>query len=368
VREQFHNLQVLRGIACLAVVAYHVAGVEAGYELYFSPLRPALWGGYAGVDLFFVLSGFIIATVSRPDLGRPAQLPRYLFRRAWRIYPTFWAAFVPAAVVYLVFAPEPLVRTDRPAELVDIVLLLPQPTVPRVIPVAWTLSYELMFYAAFAALFVLPRRAAVPLLVGWAAAVVAAAAVGADPGDRFARLPVSPFVLEFLAGALVAWCPVRLSGRAAAGLVGAAAVWVAAASAALFDPDPNWLPTTTHWRVVAFGPPAAVLVFALTGWERAGGRLRWKRLAAVGDASYSVYLLHGSLLMVGWQFTLRVGWGHLRVPHAAWLAFLLAAGVLPAMAFYRWVERPLLNLVKRKRPATVPVEPVSEPVPVRRAA
>src|SRR4051812_18041777 len=99
-RERFDTLQALRGAACLLVVVLHTAGVEAKFGLRFAPLRPVQWFGYAGVDLFFVLSGFIIAATPRADLGRPRRLPAYLFRRAWRIYPTFWAVLALALVHY----------------------------------------------------------------------------------------------------------------------------------------------------------------------------------------------------------------------------------------------------------------------------
>ena len=144
--------------------------------------------------------------MNRDHLGRPARLGRYLFRRAWRIYPTYWAALALATGYYAAFAHDPLITPRWADELRDSLLLLPQPGVPRILPVAWTLSYELMFYAAFAGLFLLPRRAAIPALVGWGVVVVWAAASGYVTTNRFAFLAVSPFVCEFLMGALVGWC------------------------------------------------------------------------------------------------------------------------------------------------------------------
>ena len=368
-REQFHNLQILRGVACLLVVAYHLAGSERGYGLSFSPMRPLLWFGYSGVDLFFVLSGFIIATTCRADLGRIAKLPRYLFRRAWRIYPTYWAALILAAIFFEATSPEPLIRAEWTTEVTDTLLLLPQPIVPRIVPVAWTLSYELMFYAAFGLLFILPRVAAVPVLAGWAGLVVTATLTNTHPGNRFAALAASPFVLEFLAGALIAWCPARLSRRIAAGILVAAAVWLVGFSMILFNPDPNWLPVTTPPRVLAFGVPASLIVFAMVGWERTAGRLDWHWLKTAGDASYSIYLLHVPCLVLTMYLTLLVKWSHSRLGHTAWLLVMFVGAVVPGLLLYRWVERPLLNLVKRKKPAgsviTIPAPAAS---PAKRAA
>ena len=71
-------------------------------------LWPVRWFGFAGVDLFFALSGFIITWAHLRDLGRPGKLPPYLFRRAWRIYPPFWAALVSAAALSYLTAGHPV--------------------------------------------------------------------------------------------------------------------------------------------------------------------------------------------------------------------------------------------------------------------
>ncbi|MBY0513870.1 MAG: acyltransferase family protein, partial [Gemmataceae bacterium] len=91
------HVQALRGVACLLVVLVHLWKLEArfGYE---TPGFAAIkWFGFAGVDLFFVISGFIITTTNRKHLGRPAAVPGYLGRRLWRVYPVYWAATAVAA-------------------------------------------------------------------------------------------------------------------------------------------------------------------------------------------------------------------------------------------------------------------------------
>jgi peptidoglycan/LPS O-acetylase OafA/YrhL len=358
VAQRFDNVQALRGVACLMVVVYHTAGIEAQFGLRFNLLRVVQWFGYAGVDLFFVLSGFIITATCRADLGRADRLPRYLFRRFWRIFPAYWAVLPAAVAFYACSGPKPVFGPNWPAEWCDTLLLLPQPAGCRFLPVAWTLSYELMFYVAFAALFLLPRRAAVPALGGWAVLVAWAAAAGHMPGNRFTALWVNPYVLEFLAGAAIAWCPVRLSGRRAAALVAAALAWCAIASAVAFDPDPMWLTYTVRARVPVFGPPVALVVLAAVGRERAGGRVGWRWLGHAGDASYSIYLTHVTALIITLCLTFLVGWSHNRSGHVAWVAVMLVAGVASGLLFHRLVERPLLDLWKRKpKPAVVESEP-----------
>lgn len=361
---RFDNVQALRGAACLLVVVYHAAGWEHQFGLRFAPLGPVRWVGFAGVDLFFVLSGFIIAATARPDLGRPARLPRYAFRRLWRIYPAYWAALAVGVGVYAALSPDPVARPGWAGGLVEAAFLLPRPDICRFVPVGWTLSYELAFYLAFGGLFLLPRRAAGPVLAAWAAGVLAAAVAGWRPENRFATVVAEPFVLEFLAGCLIAWRPAALGRRATAGLVLLAGGWAAAGSAVFFRPDPTWLPVHHGERVLVFGPAAALLVLAATARERAGGRLGLRWLSRAGDASYSVYLIHPAGLTVTMYLTMLVGWDHRKAAHLGWVAVMLAGGVLPGLLFYRIVERPLLDLVKKRRPA----EPVPVPVPLRRAA
>lgn len=361
-RGHFGNLQALRGVACLLVVAYHVACVEKQYGLGFNPLKPLLWFGYAGVDLFFVLSGFIIASTSRADLGQVNRLPRFAFRRLWRIYPTYWAALLVALVHYTLTSPEPVFGAAWKQEAFDGVLLLPQTPLPRFVPVAWSLSYELMFYLAFAGLFLLPRRAAGPMLLLWSGAVIGAAVTGLRTENRFAALALSPYVLEFLLGVLIAWCPVPLNGRRPAGILLAAAVWAVAGSFAFFDPDPGRLAVEVPQRVLVFGVAAALVVFAAAGWERSGGRLGWRRLEAAGDASYSIYLIHMPALLTMQFATMFIGWRHGKASHLAWIVVMTAAGVGAGWLFYRLVERPLLLLAKRK------TAPPRIEVPLQRAA
>ena len=361
--RQFDNLQCLRGVACLLVVVYHVAQAEIGLGLGFNPLKPFRWFGYAGVDVFFVLSGFIIASSNRADLGRATQLPRYLFRRLWRIYPTYWFALLVCVAAALWNPTVALALWNR---LPDSALLLPQSIEAAVLPVAWTLTFEVMFYLAFAALFLLPRRVALPVLLGWAVAVVGCSAAGVRPTGRYSSLPLNPLVLEFLAGCVLAWVPARLTGRAAA-VVGVAALgWAAVASAVYFDANANRLPMNYLGRVIVYGLPAALAVLALTGWERAGGRIRSRWLLRAGDASYSIYLVHAPMMVLVTLLTMWVGLKHSRLGHTAWIGMMLVVGVVPGLLVYRFVEAPLLRLVKKPRPKLAVVE--AEAIPVRRAA
>lgn len=367
-RQRYENLQVLRGVACLAVLALHVAACERGYGPALARLGWVHWIGFAGVDLFFVLSGFIIAATCRDHLGQPRELPRYLARRCWRVYPIYWAALGLGVAVFAALAPEPITHPNWFQEWVETLLLLPQANLPRFLPVSWTLSYELHFYTMFALLFLVPKRFAGVAVVGWAVVVATLTALSIRPENRHLAFATNPLVLEFAAGCLIAWRPVRLSARAALGLTLAAAGWCGGGSILAFDPDPAKLPVNYAVRALVFGVPMALIVLAATGWERDGGRLRSRALARIGDASYSIYLVHVPLLMVTNHLTHLARMSHSRTAHLGWIALMFAVPLALGLLLHRFVEAPLMRLGRRPAPRPAEATQTNDAPAPRRAA
>ncbi len=93
-RQTLDSIQALRGIAASLVVLYHTAVVERAYgHSSFQPLSPFHFFGAEGVDLFFVISGFIIVWTSFDSFEKPSAIPKYLARRVARIFPLYWIFF-----------------------------------------------------------------------------------------------------------------------------------------------------------------------------------------------------------------------------------------------------------------------------------
>lgn len=341
------SLQVMRGLAALFVVCYHL-GLTIAPTLGGAYPFPAFFRqGYSGVDVFFCLSGFIIYHAHAADLGRADRLRSFAIKRAVRIYPVYW--FVTALIVVGSFWFPRLTDVGVPSAgfVLKSLLLVPQGREPVLTP-GWTLVHELRFYATFAVLMLAPRRWFIPLVgalgIGSVAVLHAttwAPALVASGAGKLALLLFHPVTAEFalgvLAGAL--WREGRTSPAFDAAMAIAGVVLYAAAVA--------WHDALTpegakYHATMVYAAPAFLLVLGLVLAER-----RWRPpvpapLERLGDASYSLYLVHWPVirLLVPWV----VGASLARALPGG--ALLVACTIAAALACYYWVERPSLQRLR----------------------
>jgi exopolysaccharide production protein ExoZ len=337
-RARLEGVEAGRGVAALLVVFYHAALHVEGDV----PGSAVLWGlphfGHAGVDFFFVLSGFIISFVHRKDLGRPDRLGHYLERRFTRVFPFYWLV-----LAFCLLDTWLLHRAQIPGarEVLSNVLLLPQAK-DQIVGGAWTLVFELMFYLVFA-IAICSRRIGAVVLCAWAALVVAG--IVFNPLYRSTALAVatSPFCLEFFLGigaaVILSRRTVPLSGIVlVVGLAGFAAAGLCEVAGSLsgFGAPAR----------LAYGACAFMVILALVERERSG-HLRVPRFMAVlGRASYSVYLVHLIAIGITFKFLsmairLTPSWSFL--VWALLCSMGLAAGILASI----WVEQPVIRFVRK---------------------
>lgn len=343
--SRLDSIQALRGLASVMVVLFHLHEMVAEFGYRSPGLSFFRWFGFAGVDLFFVISGFIITYSNRTSLGRPAAVPSFLLRRFWRIYPAYWCAYAIAVAAAMFMFGRQILLSNDVADVARWLALLPGLD-NQFAGQAWTLTYELMFYIGFALLMLAPKRWAKLALACWAAA----AAITMCLGDT-QWMPLQAFVLEFLSGCGIAWLAVR--GRTPHGRT-AIAIGIVWASVAVlfvtrFDPQPFACAMTSYrLRVLTFGPPAALIVYGCVASEGT-----WRvpgTLVRTGEASYSLYLTHPSIILLGKY----VGYflPHAFLPHLLWWFGTLAAAIAFSFAFHLAVERPLLSCMgaRSKKP------------------
>lgn len=334
-----HPIQYLRGIAALMVVWHHALEQLPGLSAHF-PLR----FGTSGVDLFFVISGFIMVVTTFGKSVTPAQ---FLARRLVRVGPLYWV--LTCCLVAMVLVAPSLFRSVHltPGHLAQSLLFIPHlsPSHPGMIwPVlvpGWTLNYEMFFYAVFAAALVF--RHSLPVLVGTLSGLVAAGYLFGPFDNAIAQTYTDPILLEFVLGAVVGrlW----LAGVALSFPTSFVAMAIGTVCLLLRDMPPLGIYTQLA---------GAVLVVCGALNDRFAAK-RSALLLLLGDASYSIYLTH--LFALG---VLRWAWSasNLAVSStAAALSFMglgLACSAIVGWLVYRWVEVPLLARMRAFRTRAEP--------------
>lgn len=165
-RGHLQSIQALRAIAAAMVVIYHLVHAENVYGGGATFLGGLAHFGFAGVDVFFVISGFIIATITAGRFGSTAGAFDFLGRRALRI-PLYWLCSA-AIVLTMIVRPGSLDASIAEKSILHSLLLLPQEGGPMLI-VGWTLTYELFFYTMTAIALAVCSRSRIPRLIAvWA--------------------------------------------------------------------------------------------------------------------------------------------------------------------------------------------------------
>lgn len=163
--KKFYNIQALRSVAVLLVVVFHFAGIEQIYGQ--GPnLFPRFTDiGASGVDIFFVISGFIMSTITRGQFENFKNAFTFLFHRITRIYPLYWfytIVFLVSLLISDVIQRKTSVKF--PYDYLPAFLLLPQ-NAPNILAVSWTLIYEIYFYFVMAVLLFFPERFFIKLIL-----------------------------------------------------------------------------------------------------------------------------------------------------------------------------------------------------------
>jgi exopolysaccharide production protein ExoZ len=338
-------VQVWRGVAALSIAFLHIsqqAGVFVGRpgEPPYGWLRPLPWE--ASVDLFFVISGFVMVWSSTRLLGRPGAVHKFLGRRIARVVPLYWAMTTLVIVVALLRPGSISDQLDSARSIVASYLFIPcqRPDgfIQPVFRLGWTLNYEAMFYALFAVAIRLPARIALPGLI---AAIVGLAAAGQvfRPNSPALAFWTDPIVLDFVFGMLLAI--LALSG---ARLNPAPCLFLLFAALALLSVADRLVSVP---RVLAYGGPCAMLVaVAVLGPVRAPRSRALRFGVLVGDASYSLYLIHPFPMRA-----LEIVWLRLGLTSVAWnlvyIASVLVISIVAALALHRWFELPATAATRR---------------------
>jgi exopolysaccharide production protein ExoZ len=349
------NIQFLRFIAAMLVVFYHISsriketGIEQGV---FFDITESV--GFAGVDIFFVISGFIMAYTTTDASGFESGVD-FAKRRFARIYSGYWPFYLLAIALFAWMGGTYLADSALWRSLIL------WPTRSPLISVSWTLFYEMFFYLLFTLLIIFQTSHRKLLLITMTMGIVAWSLYSQfvrhafDPDNLYyLSLPevymFSPYLVEFLGGSLLAgWLKNKQTGRSWSWLLAGIFLFLMG----------GWINNVwfdgrieqgyyIFWRVLIFGLASLFIVLGLVRLEFRNITTTLRFSLAAGGASYAIYLSH-----VLWLYAFHhIGLNSFISQFSSWvvqLAFLFCAAFIlfSSMTHYQFIERPLHRLFKK---------------------
>lgn len=355
-REEILSIQYLRGFAALLVVFHHSI-------IQLPPLREQLGHiefGQAGVDVFFVISGFVIYVSTFGSAMSPLD---FLRRRIARVAPLYWLATLLVVALALV-APRLFATTVVTLQNVVTSLLFipsysaafPDHIWPLLVP-GWSLNFEMFFYAVFTLAMLAGGERRAAIVVAAIGFLVVAGAVLAPSNAIFATY-TDPRMLEFVAGVILGsfWTRFRDEPFVPATWwsIGLLPLGIALLIASCVHPLPQ-MGGLGQWAI-----PAAMIVWGALALERHLRASPSPLLELLGDASYSLYLSH--LFTLG---VLRVVWVKAGIPidtpfwTLLWFIAALGASAAASVVVYRYAEIPITQRARRLLDETWRLSPLT---------
>lgn len=359
-----NSLQACRAVVAILIVIAHANFGIFGLPKYFGyqPFGPFFNFMVAGVDFFFVLSGFLILYAHTQDIGKPRELGGYFWKRYSRVFLFYWCVIAVVIPVYFI-VPQFGDGYHRSWDtLLASIFLLPHPEQHYIIGVGWTLPFEMLFYALFG-LLVINKRLGIAVFVLWTLGIFAR--------GWFDSFPLSfvfnPLHLRIIAGMVV--CVIFMNYRIPAPrhvAFGGIALFLTVGMIEVYH-------GLTGWGYIAgYTLSSSMIIGGFAESDRRGLTQPPKFLVDLGNATFSIYLVHftvlsaiaklGKVLQLDQQVPLLVLF-------VVYVTLAVGIGYLCS----RWIEMPLFHWSKqffRKAPPPPPVA-IAEPVveqDVRKAA
>lgn len=313
-----NNLQVLRAIAALNVVFYHSFGVGRSYGYHSSVFDPLVgWSGN-GVDIFFVISGFVMFYTQHANPKRPID---FLKSRIKRIVPLYWSITLGCIALMLVF-PSIFRQAsfDWPHSLASLFFVsnLVGYKYPVLIP-GWTLELEMLFYVLFAAALAIPRAPLIATVSLLLAVAIAMTGLGVE---------IFEFVLGMVAGRCYINGHLRRAGKCLFG-IGASTLLLSI----FWGSESN--------RLLVWGVPAFMLVLGSCYIRQVKAGL-W---VSLGAASYGIYLIHTMTLPVFFKIIRWLGVPGRGLAAEMQVLLCVVLSAVMGMLVYRYYERPLAKVL-----------------------
>jgi len=349
--NQIDGLQILRAVAVLLVAWPHCG-------LWLVPMegRPLPTLGAFGIDIFFVISGFIVSSVVlriQRKAGAYAMW-EFLKRRLIRIFPIYW--FFCLLQIGRLLHNHQLLQRNRLAAF----FLLPglrHIEIALFLDFSWTLFYEMFFYYTLAVVLLGTVRRAVPVAI---AVFCGLAALGSIVGVQRPILTIvcNPIALEFVFGCVLALAYRRFGRQRRLGVVllicgAAASLWLGkfASAASAAGPQTVARGEGVTLRVMTWGVAAMMIVAGMVFWSPAI-RSRLGRIAVVlGNASFSAYLASAMVIEFTMRSLFRFGGGGIPFSTGRVVVYQVTGTIAVMVAgwvCYQFIEWPMLRWLQAR--------------------
>jgi peptidoglycan/LPS O-acetylase OafA/YrhL len=352
-KSTIQNVQIMRFVAAGMVLVSHVqhefSNEPALAGTPFHPFNPVFWAG--GVDIFFIISGFIMYYISHEAFGRAGASKAFAYRRFLRVVPMYWF-FTTAMIATTILFPQDLAHPKTSLmHILASYAFIPWPNAYGgdlpVLILGWTLNFEIFFYFVFALALFFSKRAGISLifsiLILLSALGVALSAAGWNiPIFRFWARPIA---IEFLFGIVLAHLRIsglRLNTATAAVLVGTGILAMIAMESLQIAFEDNWI-----WRPLWMGVPGLLVCAGAALMPEAEEPSRYKRLLVLGgDLSFALYLSHPFAIKLS-----AVAMQKFDIHNAATFIVIASASAISLAALVHFtLEQPLLEFLRTKGP------------------
>jgi exopolysaccharide production protein ExoZ len=344
------NVQVLRFAAAFLVLLGH-----AEYEMISrqsgiapsGPLGVIDWG--LGVDVFFVISGYIMYYIMRDSFGKAGVALEFLRRRLIRVVPLYWV-FTTLMLLAITFAGDRINNNGiQIAHVIASYVFVPFPRADGqifpILSVGWTLNYEMLFYMAFSVTLLFSRRIALLSLVGFFCLLMIAAAA-APEGWWLVKFWGNAIIGEFLLG--IALAAIFVSGFRIGMVTSYGLILLGLVLALIFFQTGSFDIVT---RLITGGIPAVLIASGFILRRSDIAPKAWMRpLTVGGDASYALYLSHpfsiNMTAMVWGRVFGGISWG--------FFCAAVIVSIIFSVAVHQFVEKPVLRFLRSREVAPVP--------------
>ena len=347
-RNRLKTLQALRAFAAMAVVFYHtIAATDHAYPDGTIPdsLMNIGWLGGFGVDVFFVISGFIMMYAHWGDFQLPGSQRSFWSNRLRRIVPNYWLlTTVGVLIILLMPSLSQHGRTFDPYWIIASYAFIPWTsdsgiTMP-VLGLGWTLNYEMYFYVVFSFALLFPRNLAIPLLVLVFLTSIAAGTFISSDAPLFKQV-TSWLLIEFLCGVALAIAFKKGRSVQTSTAVLLVAITFPLLAMALLWRDNGAFPH--YLRLVFYGTPALAIVLAATLSEGMRNLRVPAFIILLGDASYSIYLTHLFTLPATLKILPVLG---IELYFLLNIVVLVVASAVVGVIFYKLFEHPTQKMLR----------------------